>query len=359
MPAGASATVAGAAAGAGSGTCVQASLQQSMNGALSGCMLVGALATGSYTVVLQQEPEFSEASRTADQLGAGADRLGAGRRDARAAAVEVAGAAAGEPRVRLTVSPSSGRPGTTVTVTGRVAATVKHADADPTFCWDGCADGVHYDGVTLHWSGARTFTAKLVVPAAPWIEGAPARVARLVSASYPISIECLVIQDSGCPGAEGTAHFGLHVPASPAWCPTAASCARLTLTPATAKQGAFLRVTGHAPLVSVIGSDQPFVFELQVLTGVRKGPEVQFTRDEGGVSVTFGRAVLRVRPAPSFASLRSTAPIAGSETTAGLSRIAADPSDPSTVAWCGNGSISLSQAGVISGRSRRAARPPS
>jgi len=43
------------------------------------------------------------------------------------------------------------------------------------------------------------------------------------------------------------------------------SCARLQVTPAAAAPGSVVRLTGFAPLVSILGSDEPEIFQFEVL----------------------------------------------------------------------------------------------
>jgi hypothetical protein len=197
----------------------------------------------------------------------------------------------------------------------------------------------------VHWISARTFRARLVVPAAPWIEGDPVRVAPLVSGTYPIGVQCLVV-GKGCTAerVEGVAEFRLQVRRSLAWCRTSSSCARLRVTPGRAAPGAVVNVTGFAPLVSIIGSDQPFAFQFVVLNGRRHGPQVRLGTFEAGPSAVLGRAALDVVAPASFSSLRDTAPI--DEVSAGLSPISAHPAVPSTVAWCAAGAVDVQSDGM-------------
>jgi hypothetical protein len=288
---------------------------QSMDGAISACLRVDALAPGRYTIVVDQVLD-----------GAG-DPV----------------ASVHEPAVQLTLAPAAGAPGTRVTVTGRTRAPVAHRSGNVDFCWDGCADGLSYSGVRVRWTSATSFRARLVVPAAPWLERGPDRVARLASGSYPIGVQCLT-PARGCAGgaAEGSAEFALAVATAPVWCRTGASCASLRLTPAAARPGALAAVSGFAPLQSVIGAGQPFVYQLEILRGRPRGPEVDFGGRPAG-DVTLGRAGLDVRAAPRFEGL-THAPLA--RLGSGLSPIAADPADPSTVAWCGHDAVELSSGGA-------------
>ena len=64
-----------------------------------------------------------------------------------------------------------------------------------------------------------------------------------------------------------------------------------------------MSVAGYAPLESVIGSDQPFVFQFEVNRGAPRGPEVHFIRSPKAAAVTevtFGHGALDVLRPPSF-----------------------------------------------------------
>jgi hypothetical protein len=289
---------------------------QSMNGTLSSCLRVGNSSPGSYHVVLDQ---IAPATRSP---GSAPSRVG--------------------PAVVLSVSPTSGPPGTTVTVRGTLPFAPTHRAGHANLCWHGCRDGLQYSGVPLRWTSAVTFEASLVVPGAAWIEAGPDRVAELSSGTYPIGVECLPAVPEGCAGtqAQGSTRFRLVVPSSrKAQCPTPSSCAHLAVSPKRALPGDVVSVRGFAPLVSVIGADQPFAFQLQVVRGPPTGPEVRFStaNAKGFVMLYLGHAALAVQRPPSFAGLGHLTPV--SEVVDGLAPIAADPSHPSTLAWCSGGGI--------------------
>jgi len=208
---------------------------------------------------------------------------------------------------------------------------------------------LQYAGVQLQWTSPTTFRASLVVPAAPWIEQDSDKVHYLVSGTYPIGIQC-VESLSGCAlgGSEGSTYFRLQVAKSAVtpWCRTDSSCAYLAVTPRRALPGEMVRVTGYAPLESVIGSDEPFTFELQVLQGRPRGPEVKFNEPTTGVSavdLSLGHGAVEVAAPPEWNSLPRIAPLG--EIDAGLPSISADPANPSTVAWCVSASVIVSGVG--------------
>jgi len=311
-------------------------LLQEMNGQVLGCVRVGVLDPGAYRVVLEQV-----ASRVGKDPATGG------------AKTPVPSA---EPAVALTLSPASGTPGSRVTVTGRLASPISDAPDSSArlpfaawMCWDGCANGLQYEGVQLHWISPTQFRAALIVPGAPWFERDSDQVHRLVSGSYSLSVECLDLSKGcGLGAAEGSASFRLRVPASAAttWCRTAPSCARLTVTPGAALPGDVVKVTGYAPLLSVIGSSEPFVFQFDVLRGHPSGPEVSFkaiSKGTGAVFIYLGHGALKIEALPTWKSLRRTIPLA--EVDAGLPSISPDPADSSLVAWCGPGTVTVSDSG--------------
>jgi photosystem II stability/assembly factor-like uncharacterized protein len=313
-----------------------------MNGQVVGCLQVGVLDAGPHQVVLDQVvfggdtgAGFTGTETTVQSPGAGGVTPG--------------------PAVALSLSPVSGAPGSRITVMGRVTSPIPGTSADlgggahANLCWDGCRDGLRYQGVQLQWTSPTTFRATLVVPAAPWIERETDSVHYLASGTYSIGIQCIE-SSSGCAlgGSEGSTDFRLQLAKSAVtpWCRTDSSCARLAVTPRRALPGEVVRVTGYAPLESVIGSDQPFTFELQVLQGRPRGPELKFNelkKGVGAVDLSLGHGALEVAAPPAWKSLPRIAPLA--EIDAGLPSISADPANPSTVAWCGSGSVIVSGTG--------------
>ncbi len=285
---------------------------QAMNGRVSACVRLGNVASGRHTIALQQPGTFAP-SRVTSRPGRPAPTPS-------------------EPVVRLTLSPGSGGPGTVVTVTGRLRRPLRRDDLHPNACWDGCQNGLPYGDVALHWVSARTFRARIVVPAAPWVENAPGRVVTLRTGTYPVGIDCLRM-DKGCEAVtEGEASFHLRVARPVAWCRTPASCARLRVTPARAAPGQLVRVTGVAPLVEgnmgATGSGYD-----TVLQRGRPRSAIRFAAE----SLTVGRGAIEVTAPPAY---RAVAPLA--QVRDGLTQIAADPADPGTVAWCSDATISVS-----------------
>lgn len=299
-------------------------VQQAMDGAVSGCVRVGDVAAGPEHVTLRQ-----------------------GLLARQAPAVEgSSGATAAGPAVTLRLQPASGPPGTTVTIIGTLAGPPTPQPSYANACWDGCRDGVQYSGVALTWTSATTFRTTMVIPDAPWIEAGPDRVVRPTDGTDRIGIECLA-SIAGCAlgAAEGSAAFRLQGAPSIPWCVRAAACARLTASPTRVLPGDVVTVTGDAPIVSVIGSDQPFVFELHVASGVGTGSTVSVARSAktAAALMDFGRATFTVGVPPALAALGSAPPAAIQ--VDGLAPIAAEPGDPSVVAWCGRGHVTVDGPG--------------
>ncbi len=301
-----------------------------MNGAISSCLRVGALAGGTYSVVLNQIPLLKGQAAAAKGL-------------------KVPSGSAVGPQVKLSVSPKSGKPGTKVVVTAVLSAPLSRELAHGNLCWDSCRRGLEYSGVNLKWTSPTTFETTMVVPGAPWITVDPVRISPLISGSYPISIQCLgVTKGCGLGGSEGSTSFHLSVPkGSTPWCGTLSNCAFLSTSPGAALPGDVVKVTGYAPLLSVIGSDHPFVFQLKVNPGAPAGSEVKIeTKSNAKRSIKgsitnlyFGHAQLKVQPPPTFASLGKITPTA--LLTGGLSQVASDPTNPGQIDWCSHGVIKV------------------
>ncbi len=303
---------------------------QSMTGAISSCLRVGAVSSGLYSIVMNQIPISKGPAVAARGLkGPTGSTVG--------------------PPVNLSLSPSSGKPGTKVVVTGILSSPLSREITHGNLCWDSCRRGLQYSGVNLKWMNPTTFETTMVVPGAPWISADPVKISPLISGDYPISIQCLgVLKGCGLGGSEGSASFHLSVPkGSTPWCRTLPNCAFLSTSPGVAFPGDVIKVTGYAPLLSVIGSDHPFVFQLNVNPGAPKGREVKIetkANAKGSIkgSITdlyFGHAQLKVQPPPTFASLGKLNPTA--LVPGGLSQISSDPTNPGQVDWCSQGTINL------------------
>lgn len=297
---------------------------QSMDGHFSACLQIGPIPAGPRSVVLEQVGAFP---------GIGAKARRSESRDSRIDR---------EPPVRVSLSPSSGRPGTVVTVTIRVPASF-HKRASkllPNLCWNGCQLGLDYQVVTVKADGSHAFRARMTVPAAPWLQGGPTRIAPLRSGAYAVGVQCMrLVKTCDTLSAEGSATFHLHA-AQPAWCPDQPRCASLRVDAVRAMPGDVVRVTGVAPLTGVLGARHGFGGELD-LVRPRHGSVV--LRGLHRVAVEFGDGRLTVTAPPSFTGLPSTVPL--SEVSDGLPLISADALDPATVASCAPGAVELTQTG--------------
>ncbi len=309
-------------------TLTTTSVTQSLDGAFSGCIRVGNVASGPYHVVLNSAITMGRSYR-----------------------------APHEPRMHLSISPRSGRPGTRVTVTGVVSvphelttAARPNSTSTASICWGGCPGGLTDSLSTVRWSSSTTFRMTFKVPAAPWIEVGPSgkgRVEPLTSGTYRIGVRCVGPFDpEGCGvgPAEATVSFRIVVPknAHVARCPTPTSCAFLEVGPRSAFPAQAVEVKGVAPLVSMIGT-QPFGARLEVLAGPANGPQVVFgrpaTRKASRSShwIHMGDATLDVERPPSFASLGHLSVV--SETAAGLAPLSENPAAPERVAHCAPGDV--------------------
>jgi hypothetical protein len=156
-------------------------ITQSMSGRVSGCLRIAALAPGLHSVVLLQQPNLSAGSGSPRRLGL----PGGGYARPRYLKPHYAK----DPALSLSLSPASGGPGTEVTITVRMSSRLPRRALYPNVCWDGCGTGLVYGGVPIHRVSPTMFRAQIVVPAAQWIDGGPARVAPLASGDYTIGIQ--------------------------------------------------------------------------------------------------------------------------------------------------------------------------
>jgi hypothetical protein len=177
----------------------------------------------------------------------------------------------------------------------------------------------------------------MIVPAAPWIEGGPARVVSLVSGDYQVAIDCLR-SARACPSAtEGVAMFHLHVTRPVPWCRTLATCGRLRVTPERALPGQVVRVTGFLPLAS--GNTPAAGSPYQTVVLRRVPGEREFRLTGPARFATVGLGAVHVTAPRTYAGLGHIAPIA--QLSNGIPQIAANPADPGEVAWCAGQSIAI------------------
>ena len=309
-------------------------VSQSPTGAISGCIRVGALGSGRYTISLQTNLEDDQA--VVRKLSPGGFERGPDG-----------------PPVKLSLSPDAGPPGTVVTVTGHVSRPISasgrlsFAKGLGDFMWDGSPQGLMLRGNQIRWRSADSFTAKVTVPAAPWVQdGNPPRVLGWRSGSYPLSVHC-VTSPGGCAVAapEGSVEFKLEVDHRPRWCSTGDSCATLAATPTDAPPDSVVRISGYAPMVGFdFGEENQFLGSIQIAPG-RERSAVRFTTGRRGPTLaTFGAAPFDVLGSPHFASLGKVRSLF--EVTDGDAPVTADPANPAIVGWCGNSSITVSIDGA-------------
>lgn len=328
LVAGAALIVCGLVAGSATASLVPACQEapqhvtQSPTGAIDGCIRVGALGSGRYIISLQTNLEDDQA--VVRKLSPGGFERGPDG-----------------PPVKVSLSPDAGPPGTVVTVTGDVSRPISAAGRASfakglgDFTWDGFPSGLMLLGKQVHWRSADSFTARVTVPAAPWVQGGnPPRVVGWRSGRYALSVHC-VTSPGGCAEAapEGSAEFRLEVERPPRWCVNGDSCATLRATPAHAAPNSTVRISGYAPIVGFdFGEQNQFLGSIQITPG-RRHEAVRFTTSRRGQTLaTFGAAPFAVRASPSFVSLGRVTPLF--EVTDGQRPIAADPTDPRIVAWC-------------------------
>jgi hypothetical protein len=292
--------------------------KQAADGRVTGCLQVGPLAAGRYHVVVQA---------LLPQPAPPVSRLPPLKRKVFAKVHE--------PEVALHVSPSGGPPGSWVTVSGTVARAVRRRTSDfPGFCWDGCDSGLQFS-LTVHWHSSRTFSTRLRIPDAPWIRSNPDEVVPLTPASYPIGIDCVVSAPACSAGPdEASVPFELTGHGAPAWCPSAARCVALHLTPVKARPGDWVRVSGYAPLTAYTGA--PVVLQRRA-----RGNMVSFNRAQEWANI--GSATLRVLRPPVWSSLRRRPALWAEQ--AGIPPFTISPADPSTVGYCSGGDAVVSGPG--------------
>ena len=301
---------------------LQEDLAQSMDGRVTGCLRVPVVPASTYYVALQ------------DVLNGNAGRT---KIPTSGETTSVPPPVVG-PRVALSVSPRAAAPGESVKMTGVLATPLSQRPEYANFCWDGCSNGLVYSGVQLSWSSASTFSAQLVLPAAPWVESSSSGAIKLMSplaGNYLVGVECLEMP-KGCSlgGPEGQATVRLRS-AARYTCQTVRGCGTLTASPLAATPGTVVEFSGYAPLQSVIGSRYPFAFQLSASTTKpgRAGAVIESPQ------MTVGPATLKVLPALAFQSLGRYRAL--SAVVAGDVPISANPADPAYVGWCAGGHITV------------------
>lgn len=297
---------------------------QGMNGSISACLRVGALASGKYSVELYDIPLLK--GPTTPIKG-----------------VAIPPSTSSQPPVKIILAPVSGKPGTVVQVIGVLGSPLARQLHHANLCWDSCRGGLPYQGVTLKWLSPTKFQTHLTIPDAPWLAGIPAKVTPITSGNYSIGIQCLdTAKGCGLGASQGSAKFHLTVGSNQTpWCRSDQNCAILSASPISAYPGDVVKITGFAPLLSVLGSNTPQLFEIKVIKGAPKGAQIiQKPLAKVGInSIYMGHALLNILPPQSFSALGKFQPkvIANS----GISQITQDPSNSAKVDWCSAGLIQL------------------
>lgn len=166
-------------------------------------------------------------------------------------------------RDSITLSPDSGPPGTIVTVHGFIPSMQKlpfkilNTSVIGNLAFGGFASGLEYAAPATNWSRTNPghFTVTFQVPKTAWLT--PNGTHSLTDGPYSVAINCFVAPSSlkGCaqrPG-QATATFTLtNVPSTPAPKPY------LHLSPAAAKPGDTVHVSGWAPVTEMIGVPFPY-----------------------------------------------------------------------------------------------------
>lgn len=322
-------SVPGPCAGTG-GTTYLDVLAQAPDGHLSGCWRVPGRSPGIYDAALTKSFPFARAGSAPGRLG---------------------------PAASLRLSPASGPPGTRITVTGELASPRPGQMAGPAMvCWDGCRRGLSSlsepSTSPFRWLSPTSFTATLVAPSAPWLEGGTPQP--LVSGAYRIAVACLgpvagrpagskQMEKCMMGASEGSATFQLTV-AHPIACDRAHPCSALSFSPPAAEPGQFVSVSGRAPITRA-----PAAYGLALAR--RPGSAPAGSKGE----VVLPGARLRVKASPTWAALGRFHP--GAVASGSLPPVSASAGHPSTVAACDAGSLQLSRDGGSSWSSMPAPSP--
>jgi hypothetical protein len=288
-------------------------LQQSLNGDVTGCFRVPALYTSRLVVALQAYVTKAQLSTAVTPSPPSA------RSD-----------------VTLTLRPRTATPGATVSVTGTYVGSPPAKRAGyVNLCWDGCRSGLQEQAVAVTWSSPTTFHTRLEVPGTAWFVASTSAVTvhPLQSGIYRVGIECLG-STPGCALGPAVAYstIRLNAPASTR-CQSAPHCETLHLSTSEASVGSVVKVTGWAPLQTIIG--QPFGYNLSV---TRPSPAQRYrpftittTPRSEQFSVVVASRMLRIAKSASWTSLGRVS--YQSSLSAGLSALDAE-STSHLVAWC-------------------------
>lgn len=299
---------------------------QAPTGGVSGCWRVPARGPGSYLVALTTFRIFRPRGKPG--------RLG--------------------PAVTLGLKPSSGPPGTAITVTGTLASPRPgKLHGTGTLCWDGCRNGIWSfsspNSPGFRWLSPTRFTATLTAPSAPWI--GDGRAHSLMTGTYRVAATCLgpivgtpkgskQLEKCMYGASEGSAMFHLTVQ-QPVMCDSANPCSKLRFSPASARPGQLVSVTGTAPVTSTaptLARESSY----GITAARRPGTAITSQRYQSQVALPGG-GTFHVLASPTWASLGHFHALRVA--SGAFHPVAASAGHPSTVAACSAGSLRVSHDG--------------
>ncbi len=188
----------------------------------------------------------------------------------------------------IVLSPTSGPPGTTVTVRGNVPAAAKNPKLQEiagNILLGSVSEGYSEQALPVSWSKQHPgiFTIKFRIPVTSWIS--PHGAHRLRDGPLSVGVLCVGVNQAGCGLIDPTLSQPFVISGA---IPKSPSAAYLRLSPARGESGTVVHVSGWAPVSTDIG--QPFGYELQwTQNGVSsQGGVGQVTQKfNGDVSGTF------------------------------------------------------------------------
>lgn len=157
----------------------------------------------------------------------------------------------------ITLSPSTGRPGTLVTLSGYLPS-MAHVTVGPNgsarfqgnIGFGGFRRGLSISASSIHWSRRRPghFTTQFAVPQTAWLTARGTR--SLASGFYTVAIDCFgTVRTLGCAAGPDQAAARFQLTGGTSTAPTP----HLTFSPSQAKPGETVKVSGWAPLTAIIG----------------------------------------------------------------------------------------------------------
>src|SRR2546429_3063580 len=227
----------------------------------------------------------------------------------------------------ITLTPSSGPPGTVVAVSAFVPGTtpesrrVQHSD----LCWAGCNALAGTSEIEWSSSTPGKFTLHFTVPAAPWFTGT--RVTPLRPGRYPVVVPCATTfeKPSGlCTDVGLEAYFELTGGGS-GLCQADANCAVLEASPGKGPPGTLLAVNGWAPLTGLNGGG----FLQMAIEGHPPQSKLGSSLPPPIASMPFS-----VTAAPAWAGLPAIHPVTIQRT--GMDSIGVDPGNSRRIPYFGH-----------------------